>query len=105
VTQRGRPPPSPHGRLFGGDSLYEVLAVFAAERAAEFSTATLASRIGRTHRQTRKEIRKLEEVGAVRQIRKDRKEEWFAPAESEIAETLLSMPDLLVARLGKYRRS
>jgi hypothetical protein len=82
-----------------------VLAVFAAERAMEFSTATLASRIKRTHRQTRKEIRKLEEVGVVRRIGKDRKEEWFAPGESEIAEKLLSIPGLLVARLGEYRRS
>jgi hypothetical protein len=90
--------------LFGGDSLYEVLAAFAANRDREFSAEALADEVRRTVRQTRKEIRKLEAVGAVERVGKAGKREYFAPAQSEIAATLLSLPELLVRRLGEYRR-
>lgn len=104
MTRQGRPRPSPHGRLFGGDSLYQVLAAFAANRDRAFSAEALADEVKRTVRQTRKEIRKLEAVGAVEQVGKTGKQEYFAPAESDIAATLLSLPELLVKRLGEYRR-
>ncbi len=104
MTKQGRPRPSPHGRLFGGDSLYQVLAAFAANRDREFSAEALADEVRRTVRQTRKEIRKLEAVGAVERVGKAGRREYFAPAQSDIATTLLSLPELLVRRFGEYRR-
>ncbi len=107
----GRPQTSPHGKLFGGDSLYEVLAELAAHRGQRFSVLPmhdsavipLAKRIGRTPTQTRKEIRKLQNVGVVEQVERLRKAEVYAVAENEIADRLLALPGLLVKRLGRYR--
>ncbi len=106
----GRPQTSPHGKLFGGDSLYEVLAELAANRGRKFSVLPmrdravipLAERIGRTPTQTRKEVRKLQAVGVLEEVQRFRKAEVYAIAEDEIADRLLSLPDLLVKRLGRY---
>lgn len=107
----GRPQTSPHGKLFGGDSLYEVLAELAAHRGQRFSVlpmqdravVPLAKAIGRTPTQTRKEVRKLQSVGVLEQVERLRKAEVYAVAENEIADRLLALPDLLVKRLGHYR--
>jgi uncharacterized LabA/DUF88 family protein len=41
---RGRPQTSPHGKLFGGDSLYEVLAELAKNRGKRFSVVPVRER-------------------------------------------------------------
>lgn len=91
--KRGRPQISPHGRLFGGDSLYEVLAELAANRGEKFSVLPLqdpaviplAMRIGRTSTQTRKEVRKLQRVGVLEEIDRLRKAEVYGIAQNEMA--------------------
>lgn len=106
----GRPQTSPHGKLFGGDSLYEVLAELAANRGKKFSVLPmhdravipLAKTIGRTPTQTRKEIRKLQNVGVLEEVERLRKAEIFAIAQNDIADRVLSLPELLVKRLGRY---
>jgi len=108
----GRPQTSPHGKLFGGDSLYEVLAELAANRGKKFSVlpmqdrtvVPLAEMIGRTPTQTRKEVRKLQKVGVLEQVERLRKAEVYAIAENDIADHVLSLPELLVERLGRYPR-
>jgi CelD/BcsL family acetyltransferase involved in cellulose biosynthesis len=113
ATPPGRPTTSSHGRLFGGDSLYEVLAELAAHRGAKFSvTATddstvlpLAATIRRTARQTRKEVRKLQEIGVLEEVARQRKTEVFKITDDAISRNLLSLPELLIARLGAYQRS
>jgi hypothetical protein len=110
TVKPGRPQTSPHGKLFGGDSLYEVLAELATHRGQRFSVLPmqdravipLAMRIGRTPTQTRKEIRKLQNVGVLEQGERLRKTEVYAIAENEIADRVLGLPDLLVKRLGRY---
>jgi hypothetical protein len=109
----GRPQTSPHGKLFGGDALYEVLAELAVNRGRKFSVLPmsegavipLAKTIGRTPAQTRKEVRKLQAVGVLEEVQRLRKAEIYAIAENEFAGHLLSIPDLLVERLGRYRRT
>lgn len=113
TTSPGRPTTTPHGRLFGGDSLYEVLAELAARRGAKFSvTATddeevvpLAETIRRTPAQTRREVRKLQEIGVLKKVERRRKTEVYAVTDEPISENLVSLPELLVARLGPYQRS
>jgi hypothetical protein len=103
---------SPHGKHFGGDSLFEVLAELAANRGSKFSVlpmrsssvVPLAERIGRTPTQTRNEVRKLQNVGVLEQVDRLRKAEVFAIAENDIAAHLLSLPELLVEQLGRYPR-
>lgn len=109
--KHGRTQTSQHGKLFGGDSLYEVLAELAANRGEKFSVLPvpddvaipLATRIGRTPTQTRKEIRKLQGVGVLEEVERLRKSEVYAIAENEIADQLLALPELLVKRLGRYQ--
>src|SRR3972149_5611023 len=108
----GRPQTSPHGKLFGGDSLYEVLAELAANRGKKFSVlpmqdrtvVPLAEMIGRTPTQTRKEVRKLQKVGVLEQVERLRKGEVCAVAETTIAAPVLSHPGLPVGRLGRSPR-
>jgi hypothetical protein len=107
----GRPPTSPHGKLFGGDSLYEVLATLAANRGKRFSVlpmedadvVPLARTIGRAVTQTRREVRKLKAVGLLEEIERRRKAEVYAVSKSKLSDQVLSLPDLLVERLGPYR--
>jgi hypothetical protein len=109
----GRPQTSPHGRLFGGDSLYEVLAELAKNRGKRFSVVPvqepdvvpLAEAVGRTPKQTRGEIRKLQSVGVLAEVERVRKTEIYAVADGEITEQVLSLPAVLVKRLGPYRRT
>lgn len=109
----GRPQTSVHGKLFGGDSLFEVLATLAANRAKKFTVlpvegdddmVPLAKTIGRTLTQTRREVRKLESVGVIEEVERRGKTEVYAVAETEVAERTLALPDALVAQLGAYRR-
>jgi hypothetical protein len=108
----GRPQTSLHGKLFGGDSLYEVLAELAANRGAKFSVLPmddrsvipLAKAIRRTPVQTRKEVRKLQKVGVLDEVERRRRTEVYAVTESTISDKVLSLPGLLVAQLGVYRR-
>lgn len=104
MAKKGRPPTSLHGRLFGGDALYEVLAELARSRKNHFSTEMLATKVDRSLPQTRKEIRKLENVGAITLVRKKGKQEYFAAADNDIGDALFSLPPLLVRQLGPYRR-
>jgi hypothetical protein len=109
----GRPQTSPHGKLFGGDSLYEVLAELAKNRGKRFSVVPvqqrdvvpLAETVGRTPKQTRSEIRKLQSVGVLAEVERVRKTEIYAVAEGELAERLLSLPAVLIKGLGPYRRT
>jgi hypothetical protein len=113
ATTSGRPTTSPHGRLFGGDSLYEVLAELAAQSDARFSVTPtgdetvipLAQSIRRTARQTRKEVRKLQEIGVLEEVERRRKTEVYKVTDKAISDHVLSLPELLIARLGAYRRT
>jgi predicted transcriptional regulator len=108
----GRPQTSVHGKLFGGDSLCEVLATLAANRAKRFAVlrveddevVALAEAIDRTVTQTRREVRKLEAIGVIEEVERRRKTVVYAVADSDVAERTLALPDALVARLGEYPR-
>ena len=109
-----RPPTSPHGKLFGGDSLYEVLATLAGHRDKRFTVlpiegedqeiVPLAQTIGRTVTQTRREVRKLQTVGVLEEVDRQRKTEVYAVRKSKLADRVLSLPDLLMKQLGPYGR-
>ena len=113
AIRTGRPQTSVHGKLFGGDSLFEVLATLAAHRERRFTVlpvedepdlVPLAETIGRTVTQTRREVRKLEEVGVIEEVARRRKTEIYAVARNDVAKRALALPDALVARLGDYKR-
>ena len=108
----GRPQTSAHGKLFGGNSLFEVLATLAAHRAKNFTlvpvedddVVALAETLGRTVTQTRRELRKLEAIGVIEEVERRRKTAVYAVADTEVAERTLALPDALVALLGAYKR-
>jgi predicted transcriptional regulator len=102
-----------HGKLFGGDSLFEVLATLASHRARRFTVLplededviSLAAAVGRTVTQTRREVRKLEEVGVIEEVARRHKTQIYAVTESEVAERVLALPDALIGQLGEYGSS
>ena len=109
----GRPQTSVHGKLFGGDSLFEVLATLAANRAKLFTVlplegddgvVPLAKSIGRTVTQTRREVRKLEAIGVIEEVERRRKTEVYAVADTDVAKRTLALPDALIAKFGAYKR-
>jgi hypothetical protein len=112
IISTGRPPTSVHGKLFGGDSLFEVLVTLAANRGKKFTVLSvddkeivaLADAIGRTVTQTRREVRKLEAIGVLEEVERRRKSEVYAIADNDVADQSLALPDALIAKLGKYKR-
>jgi hypothetical protein len=104
TPRRPRRPPSRHGLLFGGDALYQVLAQLAKRGAREFTTQSMSRLIGRTPEHTRREIEKLIALGAVEEVRRQRKTRVYKVRDTPLAEELLDLPDVLVAELGRYRR-
>jgi hypothetical protein len=103
MTVVNRGPVSRHGRLFGGDTLYEVLAEIA-RSTGPVRAVGLADAIGRTPKQTRDELAKLQEVGVLRPVGKDGKALLMGPGESALARAVLSLPRLLDEELGSYAR-
>lgn len=90
-----------------------MLATLAANRAKKFTVlpveddddvVALATTIGRTATQTRREVRKLESIGVIEEVERRRKTEVYALADADIAERTLALPDALVAQLGEYTR-
>jgi hypothetical protein len=65
----------------------------------------LAEKVSRTPKQTRSEIRKLQSVGVLAEVDRVRKTEIYGVAEGEVAERVLSLPAVLVKRLGPYQRT
>jgi hypothetical protein len=99
----GRPITSAHGRLFGGDTLFEVLHEIARERSATYAVP-LSERLGRTVKQTRDELAKLESIGVLVEVGREGKARLLAPSPGKLAEAAFSLPELLVERLGPYKR-
>ena len=96
-----RKPVSPHGRLFGGDTLYEVLAAVARSK-RPISAVPLAGQLGRTAKQTRDELGKLVELGVLRPAGKDGKAQLLGPGRTPLARAVLRLPELLASELGPY---
>lgn len=99
----GRPTPSAHGRLFGGDTLFEVLHEIALERNGMYAVP-LSHKLGRTTKQTRDELAKLESIGVLVEVGREGKARLLAPSGSELADAALSLPELLIGQLGQYTR-
>jgi predicted transcriptional regulator len=90
-----------------------VLAALAAYRERRFTVlpvegepdvVPLAETIGRAVTQTRREVRKLEQIGVIEEVGRRRKTEIYAVTDTDVADRALALPDALVARLGTYRR-
>jgi predicted transcriptional regulator len=100
AIRAGRPEISSR-KLFGGDSLFEILATLAANRAKKFTilpigdedVVALAETIGRTVTQTRREVRKLESIGVLEEVERRRKTEIYVVANNAVAERTLALPD------------
>jgi hypothetical protein len=97
----GRPPTSLHGRLFGGDTLYEVLAEIARSKKPTYAVP-LAAELGRTTKQTRDELAKLQQLHILDEIAREGKAHLLGPASNPLAKAILQLPQLLVAELGPY---
>jgi hypothetical protein len=97
-----REPISQHARIFGGDSLYEVLAAVAKVKGT-FHGSALADELGRSPAQVQRELRKLLALGAIVEQKAPGMRRPMARANGKLARNLFSLPALIEARLGPYR--
>lgn len=97
-----REPLSQHARIFGGDSLYEVLAAIAKAKGAFYGSA-LADELGRSPAQVQRELTKLLALGVVLEQQAAGMRRPMTRANTKLARNLFSLPTLIEARLGPYR--
>lgn len=103
-ARRKRLPPSRHGRLFGGDALYQVLAELAKSRSNRFTAMKLAQTIQRTPEHTRSELEKLLALDVIEEVARERKARVYAVKDTPLTNAVLDLPTALVQLLGAYKR-
>ncbi len=102
MKPEGRPTTSLHGRLFGSDSLYLVLRELALDRAVEVSILGMATRIERTPKRARLELKKLRDLEIIEVSRRERKTDYYRLSGNELATETIDLVEALTARLGTY---
>lgn len=97
-----REPLSQHARIFGGDSLYEVLAAVAKAKGV-FHGSALADELGRSSASLQRELAKLLALGAIVEQMAPGMRRPMTRADTKLARNLFNLPTLIEARLGPYR--
>jgi hypothetical protein len=102
---RTREPISRHGRLFGGDSMYEVLQAIAGLGSGEFNAHQIALTIGRHPSQVQKDIDRLVSIGVLDSVPGRGAAKPFKRCGGKLARTVFSLPALISTELGEYTRA
>ena len=102
--EKTREPVSPHGRLFGGDSMYEVLQEIAARASKEFNAHQIAQTVGRHPNQVQRDIDRLLLIGVLDPVPAEGAAKPFRRRKSKLARTVVSLPSLITDELGEYTR-
>ena len=93
----GRRSVSTRGRLFGSDTVYEVLAAAGRRGSGSFTAAELSGEIDATHAAIAKELAKLDSLRVLEQAprRGDSRERPFRARRSPLARQVLALPALI----------
>jgi hypothetical protein len=99
----GRSSPSPHGSLFGSDSFFEVLALLTKqETGTTFHGADLADQLNRSRNQVQRELAKLRSLDVIAPAGTKGRAEQLEILDSDLAQKLLALPNLIEDVLGRY---
>jgi hypothetical protein len=101
---RTRTPVSAHGRLFGGDSMYEVLVEVARLRRRQFHAFEIAQRIDRHPSQVQRDLARLTAIGVLEEIEARGAAHLMRRRTSRLARAVVSLPLLIESEIGDYRR-
>lgn len=102
---RTRTPVSAHGRLFGGDSMYEVLVEVARLRRRQFHAFEVAQRIGRHPSQVQRDLARLTAIGVLEEIEAPGAAQPMRRRTTRLARVVVSLPRLVEAEIGVYTRA
>lgn len=103
--KKTREPISAHGRLFGGDSMYEVLREIAARGSTEFNAHQIAQTVGRHPNQVQRDIDRLLLIGVLDPAPAKGAAKPFKRRKSKLARSVVSLPSLIADELGEYTRA
>lgn len=98
-------PVSAHGRLFGGDSMYEVLVEVARLRRRQFNAFEIAQRIDRQPSQVQRDLARLTAIGVVEEIESRGAAQPMRRRTTRLARSVVSLPRLIESEIGIYRRA
>jgi len=102
---RTRTPVTVHGRLFGGDSMYEVLVELAAVRRRPFHAYEIAQRTGRHPSQVQRDLARLKAVGILEEVEARGAAKPLRRTETRLARAVVALPRLIEGEVGAYARS
>ncbi len=102
---RTRTPVSAHGRLFGGDSMYEVLAELARLRRSQFHAYEIAQRIDRHPSQVQGHLARLMAIGVLEEIEARGAAQPMRRKSTPLARSVVSLPGLIESEIGVYTRA
>ncbi len=103
--KKTREPISRHGRLFGGDSMYEVLVEIAGLGPREFNAHQIALTIGRHPSQVQKDIDRLIAIGVLDAVPGRGAANPLKRRRGRLARAVFSLPTLISSELGAYTRT
>lgn len=99
-----RAPVSPHGRLFGGDSMYEVLRQVAARRRTPFNAHEIALATGRHPNQVLRDLDRLTAIGILEPVASSGAAKPLRCRKSALTRAVMSLPKLIADEIGEYER-
>jgi len=102
---RTRTPVSIHGRLFGGDSMYEVLVEVARLRRGQFHALEIAERIDRHPSQVQRDLARLTAIGVLEAIESRGAAQPLRRRSTRLARAVVSLPRLIESEVGGYTRA
>jgi hypothetical protein len=99
-----RAPISPHGRLFGGDSMYEVLAEVARRRRGSFNAHQIAQVVDRHPSQVQRDLDRLITIGVLEPVDTAGAAKPLRRRHTQLARTVVALPRLIENEIGSYPR-
>lgn len=105
MIARTRTPVSVHGRLFGGDSMYEVLVEVARLRRRQFHAFEIAQSIERHPSQVQRDLARLTAIGVLEEIESRGAAQPMRRRSTHLARLVVSLPRLIESEIGVYTRA
>lgn len=99
-----REPVSLHGRLFGGDSMYEVLVRVAAHGSTAFNAHQIAEATGRHPSQVQRDLDRLTAIQILEPVASPGAAKPLRRRKTALAKAVLSLPKLIEDEIGEYER-
>jgi hypothetical protein len=100
-----RAPTSPHGRLFGGDSMYQVLHEVARRRRRTFNAHQISQATGRHPSQVQRDLDRLVVIGVLESVTQSGAAKPLRCRTTRLARTVISLPMLIESEIGEYSQA